>query len=412
MLLSKRKALLALVIIWGLFGGVNQRTLATENPATDQSAPTAAEAPASDAYYRARVLQIIDAGIADVDGAEQEYQTVQLKISDGPEEGRIITIDHGKLFAIQPHQKVVPGETVVIAKPAAIGEGAKKDFFYIVDHYRLPKIIWLVVIFLGLALFFGGKRGFTSIFGLLVTLVIIFWGMIPRIIAGSDPLVVSAVGALGITLTSLYIAHGFNRRTTLALISTLLCLGAAFIVDLAFVRFAGLSGSGTEETFYLQFSLTSINLKNLLLGGIIIGVLGVLDDVTTGQTAAVEEIHRANPSLNFKELYKRGLSVGREHIASLINTLLLAYVGASFPLLLLFATQKSQGLSLALNSAFISEEIVRTLVGSCILVIAVPLSTAVSAYYFSKKSITPSATLENTDLAAREKLVADLYRHD
>ena len=169
------------------------------------------------------------------------------------------------------------------------------------------------------------------------------------------------------------------------MLSSILSLGLAVAVDLLFVYLAKLSGAGTEEAFYLQFGSTSFNLKGILLGGIILGVLGVLDDVTTGQVAAVEEIHLANTSFKFKELYKRGLSVGREHIASLVNTLVLAYVGVSFPLLLLYNSQKLQPFWLVINSNFMAEEIVRTLVGSVVLVVAVPLTTFLAAMFYSDK---------------------------
>jgi uncharacterized membrane protein len=146
-----------------------------------------------------------------------------------------------------------------------------------------------------------------------------------------------------------------------------------------------LNGNGTEDAFFLQANSLKINLQGVFLSGIIIGVLGVLDDVTTGQSAAVEELHFANPTLGFSELYRRGLSVGREHIASLVNTLVLAYTGVSFPFLLLYGSRQLQPLWVTLNGNFIAEEIVRTLVGSSVLVIAVPLTTLLAAYYYGRK---------------------------
>ena len=135
---------------------------------------------------------------------------------------------------------------------------------------------------------------------------------------------------------------------------------------------------------YLQSGLTAgVNLRGLLLGGMIIGCLGVLDDITTAQTAAVDEIRKANPNLTSKQLLQSGLSVGREHIASLINTLALAYAGASLPLLLLFQTNETFPLWVTLNSEFLAEEIVRTLVGSTTLLLAVPISTWCAARFLS-----------------------------
>ncbi|HYC80108.1 MAG TPA: YibE/F family protein, partial [Candidatus Binatia bacterium] len=140
-----------------------------------------------------------------------------------------------------------------------------------------------------------------------------------------------------------------------------------------------------------------LNLRGLLLGGIILGVLGVLDDITTAQSAAVYEIRRANPALPFKELYSRGLSIGREHISSLVNTLFLAYAGASLPLFLFFtAGDHPQPFWVTLNSEFIAEELIRTLVGSVALMLAVPITTFLAAYYFSRRPVEQSAAGEHS----------------
>ena len=153
-----------------------------------------------------------------------------------------------------------------------------------------------------------------------------------------------------------------------------------------FVSAGKLLGLGSEQAFYLQFgSLETVNLQGLLLGGIILGALGVLDDVATTQSATVEELKRANPNLSFQELYRGGSSVGREHITSLVNTLFLAYAGASLPVFLFFLTKKPQPRGGTLNTEFIAEEVIRTLVGSISLILAVPITTLLAAYYFSKK---------------------------
>jgi uncharacterized membrane protein len=359
--------------------GQTDQDISLDNP--DLSAvPAAAES--ADISYRAKVVKILEAGTVMLDDRPQEYQRLELEILNGDEKGKHVTIDHGKDFVIGVFQKVREGETVILSKPSHTQ--GEKDVYYITDRYRVPNLIFIMAIFFAVAIYFGRKRGLTSIIGLIFSVVVIFYYVIPHIIRGGNPLWACIVGAIVIILLSLYLSHGFNRRTTIALVSTLLCLGLAIIIDLLFVHIAKLTGNGTEEAFYLQFDTFNINLQGLLLGSIIIGVLGVLDDVTTGQAAAIEEIHLANNSLNFHQLYKSGLSVGREHIASLVNTLVLAYVGASFPLLLLYNTQKTQSLWVTLNSNFIAEEIVRTLVGSSVLVIAVPLTSLLAALYYSR----------------------------
>jgi uncharacterized membrane protein len=338
--------------------------------------------PQSDTYATARVVEIIEESTHDVDGASQKRQLLKLVIQSGAEKGKTITIDHGGSFIIGQFRTFSVDDTVIVAKPAPT-EGSRPDFYYITDIYRTPKLAILVLFFFALAIIFGRSRGFTSILGLIFTILVIFYGIIPRILAGADPFITCLLGAIVISFVSLYLSHGFSRRTTLALTATLVCLAVAVGLDIVFVWLAGLTGGGTEEAFYLQLDSASLNLRGLLLGSIIIGVLGVLDDITTSQTAAIEEIYMANNRLSFHELWKSGLSVGREHIASLVNTLVLAYVGVSFPLLLLFNLNKTQSLSLLLNSNFIAEEIVRTLVGSSTLIIAVPVTTFIAAYYLT-----------------------------
>ncbi|MEK7569907.1 MAG: YibE/F family protein [Patescibacteria group bacterium] len=343
-----------------------------------------------DEYVVAKVVAIPDQGMTELGGVPQPYQEVELEITRGPEKGKRITVAHGGEITIRDYQKVTVGERVVLLKNVGVdGEVA----YYIADHYRLPSLAWVVAIFFGLVVFFGRWRGFTSIIGIAVSIVVLASFIIPRILNGSSPLGMSLVGAVIIAVISLYVAHGFNRRTSIALGSTLITLGLAAGLALLFVSLAKLSGVGTEEAFYLQFgALENLNLKGLLLGGIIIGALGVLDDITTGQTAAVAQIHEANPDLSRRELVRRGLVVGREHIASLVNTLVLAYAGAAFPLLLLFSMNTEVPLWTTLNSEMVAEEVIRTLVGSSALVLAVPIATLLAAKFIvrGKNTTTPS----------------------
>ncbi|MEK9181053.1 MAG: YibE/F family protein, partial [Patescibacteria group bacterium] len=129
----------------------------------------------------------------------------------------------------------------------------------------------------------------------------------------------------------------------------------------------------------------NLDLRGLLLAGIIVGALGVLDDTTTVQAATVEELKQANPAFTFADLYRGGLSVGREHITSLVNTLVLAYLGSQLLIFILFYAGPNQPLWVTLNSEFIGEEIIRTLVGSATIILAVPITTLLAAWYFSRK---------------------------
>ncbi len=399
----------ALAGLYPIHAGSTQIDGGTEADSAQPSQP-------KDVYYRAKITKILEEGLKNFDGEAYEHQKMELEILNGDNAGKKITIDHGGSFILAGHQKYKAGSIVVISKPTGTGGGSRDEFYYIIDIYRLPRLLWLVAIFFTAAIFFGRSRGATSIIGLLFSVLVIFYYIIPQIIAGENPLIMCVLGALVILTVSLFLSHGFNRRTAIALASSLIILALAVVVDLLFVYWAGLTGTGTEEAFYLQIDKTTLNLRGILLGGILIGVLGVLDDVTTGQAAAIEELSLANEKLSFAELYYRGLSIGREHIASLINTLVLAYAGASFPFLILFSLQKNQPLWMTLNSDFIAEELVRTLVGSLVLVIAVPLTGLLAAYFFSRKTrLVPAGEPLTTpkiesSLAERKKIIEHLWK--
>jgi|GEM_PF-208487 len=345
-------------------------------------------------FLLGEVKKIEDQGTDEEMGTPMPYQILKVELLNGKNKGRVVQINHGSNVSIRESDRVAVGDSVVLAQV----DTEKGSTYYIYDKYRLPPTIIVALIFFALVVILAGKKGFWSIVGLFISVAVLALFIVPSIIAGQNPLVISVVGALIICVCSMYLAHGFSKQTSLAFVSTLITLVLAAILSFIFVGLTNLTGGGTEESFYLQFGpLEKLNLQGLLLGGIMIGVLGVLDDITTGQTAAVFEIHKANPKLSFPELYKRAINVGKEHIASLVNTLVLAYAGASLPLFLIFYLNDTIPLWVNLNSEFIIEEMIRTLVGSTALVLGVPISTFFAAkflagkdasYHENKKSIT------------------------
>jgi uncharacterized membrane protein len=312
-------------------------------------------------------------------------QDATVRLTKGKEKGKDITINNYFSNSAEQHLKV--GDTVVINKTSDQINGAT---YYIADKYRIPSAVVVGLLFLGLVIIFARTKGLSSILGLIFSMLVLVKFMIPHILAGQNPLVISLIGTVIIVLVSLYLAHGFNKRTSIALLATCLTLAIAVVLAILSVKFAHLTGTGTEESLFIQQTPAgTIDLRGLLLGGIIIGVIGVLDDVTTGQVAAVDEIRKANSQLNFHQLYKGGISVGQEHIASLVNTLVLAYAGASFPLFLLFALNtKTQPLWITINSELVMEEIIRTLVGSAALIFAVPIATFLAAFFLEGQPVT------------------------
>ena len=309
----------------------------------------------------------------------QITETLQTPLLSGSQKGQSVEVDYQDTLSDPKLQEVKVGDIIVVGEIKT----PDKTNYVLVDRYRLPYLGLIALVFLILAIIFGRLRGLTSVIGLFVSIAILIWFITPNILAGKNPVLVTLVGAEVIALVSMFLAHGFKQRTMLAIVSTLITLGIAEVLGYFFIIGAKLLGNGSEEAYFIQAGyFGAINLQGLLLGGIIIGALGILNDITTAQSAAVEEIHTTDKNLSFKQLYQKGSSIGREHIASLINTLVLTYVGASLPLFLLF-TVNSQQLWTVLNSSTIAEEVVRALVGSISLILAVPITTALAAYYFS-----------------------------
>ena len=340
-----------------------------------------------DTYYRARVEKILEQGVQKLNDISIPYQRVEVTILDGTLKGRTVVIDHGSIFTIDKQRFVSKGQTVVLAFTTD-QQGAR--LFQIVDNYRLNTLVPFLGIFILVVILLSGWRGVGSILGMIISVGVISLFIVPQILNGSDPLFISIVGCLIIMISTIYLAHGFSKQTTIALISTFLTLLFTGIISTIMVKLTRLSGLGSEDAYSLKLGAQSIaNFKGLFLGGILIGALGVLDDVTTGLTASIVELSQANPSLSFYKLTHAGLRVGREHIASLVNTLVLAYAGASLPIFItLIINPNSYPLWSILNSEMIIEEIVRTLSGSFGLVLAVPLTTILSALYFTRKNTT------------------------
>lgn len=340
-----------------------------------------------DTYYRARVEKILEQGEQKTNEISTPYQRVEVTIQDGKLKGRTVVIDHGSIFSIDKQRLVSKGQMVVVA--FTTGQQGTR-LFQIVDTYRLNILLPYLGIFILAVILLSGWRGVGSILGMIISLGIISLFIVPQILNGADPLTISIAGCVIIMISTIYLAHGFSKQTTIALISTFLTLLFTGIISMIMVKAARLSGLGSEDAYSLKLGAQGIiNFKGLFLGGILIGALGVLDDVTTGLTASIFELSYANPNMSFHKLIQAGLRVGREHIASLVNTLVLAYAGASLPIFItLIINPNSYPLWSILNSEMIIEEIVRTLSGSFGLVLAVPLTTVLAAWFVTRKNTT------------------------
>ncbi len=328
-------------------------------------------------YQRATVIRVLEDEVLGTGSMSERHQVLEVKTND--ESSVEVTAD---IPWARSQSGFEAGDQVIISTVDYGGEIS----YVVTDALRLPDVALVVLLFVAIACWFGRRHGAMSLIGLGISAAILVFGVAPAILAGYDPLIVSTCGGAVILVVSLLIAHGVNRRTLVALAATLLTLLIAVILAITAVDLIGLSGAGTEEAIFLQVgAVAGLSLRGVLLGGMVIGVLGVLDDVTTAQSAAVEEIARADKALSAGELYRRGLSVGREHIASLVNTLALAYAGASFPLFILLTMEDGPPWWVVLNSEALVEEIVRALVGGASLILAVPIATFIAARVFAKR---------------------------
>ena len=299
-----------------------------------------------------------------------------VKLTTGPDAGQIIFLDvtpgpATPLFG--PGNKIVLGHVTDL--PAGAPEGSE---YYFADFQRDTPLLALALLFAVSVVLLGRWRGLRALAALALSLTVLMLFVLPAILQGRSPVAVAIVGSAAIMIVALYMSHGTNVRTTTALLGTLVSLALTGVLALVFVGATELSGLASEEAVYLQVSADSINLQGLILAGIIIGSLGVLDDVTVTQASAVWELRKANPAWRFAELYRPALRIGRDHIASTVNTLVLAYAGASLPLLILF-TQAQRPLVEVAAGEVVATEIVRTLVGSIGLVASVPITTALTA---------------------------------
>ena len=307
---------------------------------------------------------------------------ITARVDDGPDRGELVSFDYSSRANAQ---QIAVGQDIILAKPEGIDPAdlppgtPPPPEYYFADFARGQPLIVLAALFVAVVIAMSRLKGAAALLGLAVSVLVLVNFVLPAIIEGSDPLAVAIVGSAAIMFLALYLAHGINARSTAAILGTMTSLVLTGVLAVVFVEAANFTGLASEEATFLQLSAGQINLQGLLLGGIVIGALGVLDDVTVTQSSAVWELRAANDRLTRKQLYRSALNVGRDHIASAVNTLVLAYAGASLPLMILLSSSP-QPLSNVLTSEVISAEIVRTLVGSIGLIASVPITTALAAW--------------------------------
>jgi uncharacterized membrane protein len=325
--------------------------------------------------YQARVVAISDEGQIKLGDHEQLYQTMLVQVLEGEYKGQEYTITYGKTQIRSDNNRFNIGDRVYVMIGAGVDGTLRASY---TDYDRTTILLILFIAFVLAVLVMGRRKGLGALLSLAFSMFIILCYIIPHILTGEDPVKVSLIGS-GILLgISLYMTYGWNLKTHASVISMVFTLLITGGLSALFVSLAHLNGYGDENALYLiQMSSFQINVQGLLLGGMIIGTLGILDDLVTSQSAAVVEIHGANPALNMRQTFLRAIHIGQDHVAATVNTLVLSYTGASLPLLLVF-TLAQGSYHYLINSEMLAEEIVRTLVGSLGLVAAVPISTVMA----------------------------------
>ncbi len=330
----------------------------------------------SSSTSRAVVSEVIEEGDITLGEVTQPYQIVEVEVEEGEYAGLFFNIEYGTRQIRNEMIMLKPGDRLMVTLTTLPTGEISAQF---TDFYRNDSLALLLGIFILASVLISGWKGVRSLLGILLSLAVIILIILPGIQAGKDPLMISIFGAFLFMAFSLYLVYGWTVKTHAAVLGSLAALAITGILAFIFMNHTRLTGYGDENMFYIsQLTGNTLNVRSLLLAGVLIGALGVLDDLVISQASAVFELFRTNPEQTFKDLYRSAMHIGQDHIAATVNTLVLAYAGASLPMLLLFS-YSNVDFTMALNLEFIAEEIVRTLVGSLGLFAAVPITTALSA---------------------------------
>ncbi|HEY6777250.1 MAG TPA: YibE/F family protein [Thermoleophilaceae bacterium] len=310
---------------------------------------------------------------------QQTCQLVTVRLESGPDSGENARLQLNTSSGLDPD--LDPGDQIRVAKgpearPGTEGVTGTGYSFY--DFERRGPMLVLAAIFVAIVVLFARLRGALSLAGLAFSIAIVLLFVVPAILDDKPPLAVAVVGSLAVALITIPLAHGGGPKSLSAMLGTAVSLMLTAGLAVLFTELTHLTGLSSEEATFLQLGQADLSLQGLLLAGMVIGALGVLDDVTISQASTVLALRHANPSLRFRELFGRALEVGRDHVSATVNTLVLAYVGAALPILLLFSAT-DLGVADAVNFEIVAKEIVATLVGSIGLIAAVPITTALAA---------------------------------
>ncbi|MGY1856874.1 YibE/F family protein [Modestobacter sp. SYSU DS0290] len=328
--------------------------------------------PPGQTYPVATVTSLQPYDCSDPDGDPLTCATAVMVVGEGESRGDYVQVD---LPPEVVDAGVEAGDELVLTRDPVDGGQATYQFQ---DFARGTPIVVLALAFALVVGAVARLRGLLALLGLGFAFVVLLEFMLPALLAGGSPLWVSLIGSSAIMFVVLYLAHGFNARTTTALVGTLFGLAISAVLGTVAVGAARLIGFNNEENLQLLQLDRSLDFSGLVVAATVVAGLGILNDVSITQASAVWQLHDVSPQMGWRQLFRRGMAIGRDHIASTVYTIVFAYAGVALPLLMLFEIYQRPFWTV-LTGAEVGEEVVRTLVGGIALVLAVPVTTLVGA---------------------------------
>lgn len=367
-----RKILLTFfVLLFLVFSWREFRILLSQNTTTTQN----------EEVLEAKVEKILEEKKSQFDNRDFISQKLQMRVTKGSIVGKDITVTN--MYTSQyDSSKFQKGDTLLVGYLKGSGSN---DNFYIISYARTTPLMLLFALFIVLTLGIARKKGLYSLIGMTLSLIILTVFLLPRITSGANPFYTTLIGMISLVPVLFYISHGFNKKTTAAVIGTGLTVILTAVLAKVFIESMHFSGIAIEEIQTLLYAKKGdIDLQGILVAGILMGALGVIDDVAMTQSSLVEQLMQTNPKMSYSDLVMRAMHVGRDHIGSVINTLILVYVGGSLATLLLF-TEFPRPFIVLINSDIVTIPIVTALIGSIGLICAIPITTLIAVWLMKKK---------------------------
>jgi uncharacterized membrane protein len=351
--------------------------LAPTPAAGEQTGTPAAGADMQGKIYKAQVIAILQSSTITLGDHQQVYQKVRIRLLEGPMKGTEMVMDFGKQQTLPPDMHLNVGDKILVN---VLHRPDGSTIVYFMDFVRLRAMLILFLVFSFFTAVVGGWKGLRGLLGMAFSFLIIFLYILPQILHGHNPVVVTVLGSAVLLGVTLYLIYGWTLKTHAAVLGILAALIITGLLAQYFVVLTRLTGFGSEDALYLiQFSTVRIDIRGLVLAGMLVGALGVLDDLAITQSSVVFQLYATDPTLPFRALYRRAMQVGRDHVAATVNTLVLAYTGGALPMLLLFYITNERPLQV-LNYEFVAQDIISMMVGSLGLIAAVPLTNLLAVW--------------------------------